>query len=66
MYSREYTIMTKENKLIKQLEIYLEQKGKEYHRESLLYKGLREDVPQKDGSIKSMYAVHFSCSISQN
>ncbi|MEC4004905.1 hypothetical protein OX283_009580 [Flavobacterium sp. SUN052] len=57
--------MNKE-KLITELKNYLKQKNVNYYAESLNFKGLRENVPQPDDSVRSLYIVSFMASTSNN
>jgi len=59
MYSREYTIMTKEKKL----ENYLESKNRIYDNDSILHQGIR-NTKMLDGTYKKLHLVNFTVSIS--
>lgn len=53
-------------KLITELKKYLKQKNIDFYEDSLNFKGLRKNVPQPDGSIRSLYVVSFMVSTSNN
>ncbi|MGX5684767.1 hypothetical protein ACWKWW_09405 [Chryseobacterium cucumeris] len=56
----------KDENLIEIVENYLIKNNKSYIATSIKYKGLRKDMKQIDGSIKSMYVVSFMSKINDN
>lgn len=50
--------------MIKKLKNYLNKKESKYYEDSFDFKGLRENVPQIDGSKKDLFAVSYLVSIS--
>lgn len=55
-----------QKKLIDELKDYLNKKKVQYYLDSLIYKGLRKDVPQPDGSKRKLYMVSYTVSINSN
>ena len=55
-----------ETELINELKNYLDKKGKGYVVDSFKFNGLRENVPQIDGSTRSLFLVSYSVKINNN
>lgn len=54
------------SKLLNQLKEYLNNKNVKYYKDSLNYKGLRNEVPQLNGEKLSLYVVSYMVSINDN
>ena len=50
--------------MIRELKDYLDKKQKKYYEDSFDFKGLRENVPQPDGSEKDLFVISYLVSVS--